>query len=68
MNNKIKNNENWATNEKSSVGEDGCFLVLLPAATAYLRYTYPKKEGKSCEHGVIFSNLINLSELHIFKI
>lgn len=44
MNNKIKNNENWATNEKSSVGEDGCLLVLLPAATAYLRYTYPKKK------------------------
>lgn len=47
MNNKIKNNENWATNEKSSVGEDGCLLVLLPAATAYLRYTYPKKKKGS---------------------
>ena len=68
MNNKRKNNEDWATNEKSSVGEDGCLLVLPPPATANLRYTYTKKKGKSFEHGLIFSNLINLSKLHIFKI
>ena len=58
MNNKRKNNGNWATNEKSSVGEDGCLLVLPPPATANLRYTYIKKRGSRLSMELFFLTLL----------